>query len=139
VKRFLLDVNVVLDVLLDREPHAAAACALWGALEIRGKSGVVAAHGVTTVHYLLARKLGRVKAGWAIERLLSIFAVAPVDAAVLRAAMALDWPDFEDAVTASAGAAARCQAIVTRDARGFREPPLPAVDAAAALAWLEGP
>jgi predicted nucleic acid-binding protein len=33
LKRLLLDVNVMLDVLFDRRPHAAAASALWAAGE----------------------------------------------------------------------------------------------------------
>ena len=46
--------------------------------------------------------------------------------AVIRAALALGWTDFEDAVCVAAGQAARCDAVVTRDPEGF---PLPAGDA----------
>jgi hypothetical protein len=53
-----------------------------------------------------------------------------------RRALALGWPDFEDAVCAAAAEAAGCQAIVTRDLDGFPASPLPVVDPAGALSWI---
>ena len=48
MKRLLLDLNIVLDVVLDRA-EAASAGRLWAALE-RGKGrGFVPAHGVTSL------------------------------------------------------------------------------------------
>ncbi len=134
--RLLLDVNVVLDILLDRKPHVEAAGALWAALERGRGKAYLAAHGVTTIHYLIARSRGRQVAHRALQALLSVCDVAAVDSKVIRAALALEWSDFEDAVCAAAAAASRCDAIVTRDAAGFRGSPLPAVDPGTALAWI---
>jgi len=136
VKRFLLDVNVVLDVLLERSPHHEPAAALWAALETGRGRGVLSAHAITTVHYLVQRARGRRVARLAVEALLTVYDVAPVDGALLRAALALDWPDLEDAVGAAAAAASGCDAIVTRNPRDFRACALPVIDAATALAWL---
>ena len=65
-----------------------------------------------------------------------VFEVAPVDGAVIRSALGLSWPDFEDAVCAAAAAASGCEAIVSRDAAGFRHSPVPAIDPATAVVWL---
>jgi predicted nucleic acid-binding protein len=136
LKRLLLDVNIVLDVLLERSPHFPHAAALWAAIE-RGKaSGLLAAHAVTIVHYLVAREHDRRRARQALDRLLSVYTVAAVDDAVVRRAMTLDWPDFEDAVTAAAAASAGCDALVSRNPRDFKGSPVPVVDAAAALALI---
>ena len=56
--RFLIDLNVVLDLVLDRQPYAKAATALWGLAEAGEIEAVVPAHGVTTVYYLAARERG---------------------------------------------------------------------------------
>jgi len=137
VKRFLLDLNVILDVILDREESVAAA-QLWALLE-RGKGrGFVPAHGVTTLFYLVARAQGASFARQAIDGMLRVFAVAPVDEKVLRRALALGWNDFEDAVCASAAEACRCDAIVTRDAKGFVDARVQAIDPGTAVAWLTG-
>ncbi len=60
------------------------------------------------------------------------------DPPVLRRALSLGWPDFEDAVCAAAAESCGCDAIVTRDPKGFVESPVRVVDCPAALAWLTG-
>ena len=57
--RVLVDVNVVLDVLTSREPNYDVSAAVWTLVEGDAVEGVVAAHTVTTVHYLVGRHLGR--------------------------------------------------------------------------------
>ena len=135
MKRLLLDLNIVLDVVLDRAESASAA-RLWAALE-RGKGrGYIPAHGVTTIFYLVARAQGAAFARRATDGILRTFAVAAVDEKVLRRALALGWPDFEDAVCASAAEFCSCDAIVTRDPKGFVQSPVRVVDCPGALAWL---
>jgi predicted nucleic acid-binding protein len=46
--KLLLDLNVLLDVVLDRRPHVTSAAALWASLEAGGGRGCVPAHGVIT-------------------------------------------------------------------------------------------
>jgi predicted nucleic acid-binding protein len=135
--RILLDVNLVLDVLLDRKPHAGAASDIWSASETGRVQGFLSAHAVTTVHYLNARAVGSKVARETTDALLSVFEVAPVDEAVMRSALALGFPDFEDAVTAAAAQRARCAAIVTRNPRDFRKSPVRVLTPAEAAAWLE--
>ena len=136
MKRILLDVNVVLDVLLDRRPYADAASAVWSAVEEGRGEGLLSAHAVTTLHYLNARAVGSRMAGDTTEALLSVFGVAPVDEAVLRAALALGWADFEDAVTAAAARRAQCTVLVTRNPRDFKRSPVRVLAPSEAAAWL---
>ena len=132
--RILLDLNVVLDVLLDRQPFAETSAALWASIEGGEAEGFIAAHAVTTLHYLAARGCNRAHADRCVTDVLSVFEVAPVDGAVLVAATALGWPDFEDAVVAAAAQAAGCTMIATRDPRGFKGAPCLAVAPLEALA-----
>ena len=136
MKRLLLDVNVVLDVLLDRAPHADASSVVWAAIEEGVADGVLAAHAVTTIHYLSAKALGARRARQNTDALLSVFGVAAVDEGVVRTANALGWNDFEDAVTAAAAQRAKCAAIVTRNARDFAGSPVRVLTPAEAAAWL---
>ena len=135
--RLLVDVNVVLDALLVRPPHSDAATKLWTAVEEKRAEGLVPAHGVTTLYYLLGRAKGAASAGRAIGDLLAVFKVASVDQTVLQRALTLAWPDFEDAVCAAAAEAAGCDLIVTRDPAGFKGSPVPTVNAATAWALLD--
>ena len=135
--RLLLDVKVVLDFVLARRPYADAATALWAAAEIGQIEAVIPAHGVTTVFYLAARERGEAFARRVVNDLVMVPRVAAVDGPVLRRALALGWPDFEDAVVAAGAEAAGCDWIATRDSRGFPDSPVPAVDPATALSLLK--
>src|SRR5215813_3259858 len=120
MKRVLADVNVVLDVLLDREPYAKASAALWALVETRMVEGLLAAHAVTTIHYLVRKEQGTASARKTIARMLRVFGIAAVDKDVLADALDLPGADFEDAITASAARLAGCDLIVTRDPKGFK-------------------
>jgi predicted nucleic acid-binding protein len=124
VNRALIDTNVVLDVLLDRPPHAAAASAIWAFIETGLSTGVLAAHAITTIHYLVRKQLGSAGAMRTVAAIMRVFEIAPVDSAVLQEALRLGLSDFEDSVTAAAARFAGCDFIVTRDPKGFRGSPV---------------
>jgi predicted nucleic acid-binding protein len=120
MKRILFDTNVVLDVLLDRQPYVEASAAAWAAVETGVCEGMLAAHAVTTIHYLIRKETGSVKARRVMSAILRVFGVAAVDGTVVQEALQLPLSDFEDAVTAAAARFAGCEYIVTRDPKGFR-------------------
>lgn len=124
MKKILLDINVILDVLLDRKPHATASAVVWAAVETGQAKGWVPAHGLTTIHYLVRKARGAAAARRTVESIVEVFDVARIDSAVIRRALALGWIDFEDAVTAAAAESAHCDLIITRDPKGFPASPV---------------
>ena len=134
--RGLLDTNVVLDVLLDRKPHTAASAAVWARIETGAAEGFLAAHAVTTIHYLIGKERGAAVAHRTVSAILSVLRVAGVDTKVIQAALALQWPDFEDAVTAAAAVQAGCDLIVSRDPAGFPRSPVAVFSPEAAVVLL---
>jgi predicted nucleic acid-binding protein len=123
--RILFDTNVVLDVLLDRQPFVEASGAIWRSVEKGLTTGLLAAHAVTTIHYLVRKDVGNASAKRIVSSLLKVFQVARVDESVLQDALQLTFSDFEDAVTTAAAQHAGCEGIVTRDPKGFRGSPIP--------------
>jgi predicted nucleic acid-binding protein len=138
MKTILIDTNIILDVLTGREPHAHSSRQVWIAIETGLARGLVAAHAVTTVEYLIHSHLGRARARRSIATMLTVFGVAPVDKTVLDQALELEMADFEDAVTAAAAHYAGCHWLVTRDLRGFRNSPVRSFTPEAALPLLKG-
>jgi predicted nucleic acid-binding protein len=124
MKRVLVDVNVALDVLLDRQPHVEGSAAVWAAIETGSSEGLLAAHAVTTIHCLIRKELGAAQARRIISAMLRVFRVATVDGRVIQDALELPLADLEDSVTAAAALLAGCDYIVTRDPRGFRGSPI---------------
>lgn len=118
--KLMVDINVLLDVFLDRQPHAPASGAVWSAVESGVATGYVAAHGVTTLYYLIGKYRDAAAAHRVADAVMEVFRIAPVNELILKAALAARTTDFEDAVTAAAAQAQGCEFIVTRDPKGFR-------------------
>ena len=118
--RVLFDTNVILDVLLRREPHAKTATAIMARVERGELEGLLCASTLTTVHYLAAKSLGSAAARQAVADLLRVFDVANVTRTVLETAVDLSFRDYEDAVLHEAARQAGADAIVTRNERDFR-------------------
>jgi predicted nucleic acid-binding protein len=125
--RVLLDLNVILDVLARRQPHYESAAQVWAYIESGQMMGMLSAHSVTTLFYLLRRHLDVTQAKAALRDVLCVFRVATVDEAIIQAAMALDWHDFEDAVQAEAALAAGASCIITRNEVDFEGAPIQVV------------
>jgi predicted nucleic acid-binding protein len=120
--KILFDTNVVLDVLMNRPPHAETAAQLLVLVEEKEKlQGFLGATSVTTIHYLLRKSLGVTRAQKHLQTLLSLFNVAPIDWDVLADALVLNFSDFEDAVLHEAARHVGAIGIVTRDAKGFKK------------------
>jgi len=117
--RVFFDTNVVLDVLLNRQPHALAASRLMVHVEHKRLEGLLGATTVTTVHYLATKAVGGVRARKHVGTLLSLFDVAPVNRTILSDAVSLNFHDYEDAVLHEAARHAGATGIVTRDPSGF--------------------
>lgn len=56
--KILFDTNVVLDVLLNREPYVADAIELFSAVENTTITGLLCATTLTTIEYLCAKQSG---------------------------------------------------------------------------------
>ncbi len=117
----MVDTNVVLDLLLDRTPHAANAAQIFSLVERNIIVGCLGATTLTTIHYLATKAVGAQKARREIRKLLRLFEIAPVNRAVLEAALAAEgFRDFEDAVLHEAARQADADALVTRNQSDFR-------------------
>jgi predicted nucleic acid-binding protein len=123
--RVLFDTNVVLDLLLAREPHASTAARLFSLVEGGRIKGSISATTVTTIHYIAAKTVGRTAAQKHLRQLLELFDVVNIDRQTLTGALDLGFPDYEDAVLHEAARRAGMAAIVTRNTRDFRKATLP--------------
>lgn len=128
---------MVLDLLLEREPHARPAARLSALVERQQFTGLLGATTITTVHYLSRKALGEVGARRQIEALLRLFELASVTRAVLEGALQLRFRDFEDAVLHESALHAGADGIVTRDPGGFRSGVLRVYEPAELLAVLD--
>ncbi|MFA5043518.1 MAG: PIN domain-containing protein [Kiritimatiellia bacterium] len=115
-----MDTNVVLDVLLARQPFVNASAEVFGLVEQSKIEGLLCATTITTIDYLLTQAMPRPVARQALQKLMELFEIAFVNRAVLEEALKSKLADFEDAVIDQAGRLAGAEVIVTRNQQDFR-------------------
>ena len=117
--KVLFDTNILLDVLLDREPFSTQAAELLSKAERGELSGYACATTLTTIFYLCRKEVGKDEASRHIRTLLSILEVAPVNRRVIEAALHANFSDFEAAVLSESAALVSAETIVTRNKKDF--------------------
>lgn len=135
--RVLIDLNVIIDVMQNRQPFYEGSAAVLDVVARGIVLGQLAAHSVTTLFYVISRLRTREIAVQAVTHLLESFAVAKVDDAVIRQGLALGWNDFEDAVQMAAAGEANVDYVITRNTRDFPSGQVPVMQPAAFLALLD--
>ena len=134
----LIDTDVLIDLALDRDPHAGPASELLDYLEIRHRRAFVAWHSLSNFYYLVAPARGRQSTREFLVGLTRFLAVAPSDTDALRFAAQLPMNDFEDALQVAAARACGASFIATRNTDDYRRSPIPALSPSAVLKELKG-
>ncbi len=129
--RLLIDINVLLDVPLQRPgaPASAQVLAQCG----RQHEAWLAWHSLATLSYLIERQESRVAGRELLAGLLVWADVVPTTRADALAALQFEMPDLEDALQATAAVACKAQFILTRNERDFKKSPVPAINPEAFL------
>jgi predicted nucleic acid-binding protein len=124
--RVLVDTNILLDFLLQREPFFKDAELLFQSIEAGQVIGYVTATTLTDIFYI-SRKHTRSdeQARQAVSETLTAMVICPIDRAVLESAFNSGLVDFEDAVQIFGAVAQGLDAILTRDNKGFLSSPIP--------------
>ena len=123
----LLDTDVLIDVALDREPHAAAAAEVLERIELGVERAAIAWHSVSNLHYLVEPARGDAGTREFIAELVPFVSVANTGTDSIRYAAGLPMDDFEDAMQVAAARARGARCIVTRNLRDYERSPIPAL------------
>jgi len=134
--RVIVDTNVVLDVLLEREPFVQAAIDVFCLAEQSRIQAFLCTTTIATIDYLLMRSLPAAKARKALWKLISLFETATVNKPVIECALYSKIRDFEDAVLDEAGQLAGVESIVTRNMKDFAGSVLKVLDPTEFLAQI---
>jgi predicted nucleic acid-binding protein len=125
--RVLVDTNIILDVLLQREPLLAASSRIMGLSERREVDAFITATSATDLFYIMRKEMDKEQAKEALEKIIRIIGIVSVTRSDLIKALALEFSDFEDALQAQCAVKLKADLIVTRNVKDFRTSPVPAV------------
>lgn len=136
--RVLLDTNIILDYLLEREPFLQNAETLFEKIDSEKVVGYVTATTLTDIFYIARKQTQSIElARQAVSTTLTVMIVCSVNRTILESAFASDLADFEDAVQISCAVSQNLDAIVTRDIQGFSNSPIPTLSVHQLLKHLE--
>jgi len=132
----LLDINVVLDVLLNRTPWVNEAADVWDAHAQGRVNAYIAGFSLPTIFYVVRRQNDLTEAHEAVRVCLETLQIASLGRSTLELAQQQTISDYEDALQIATALEAGVDAIVTRDPAGFAHSSVPAISPAELLAQL---
>ena len=77
--KIFVDTNVILDILLEREPFSEDSCVVWDAVENRDFEGFISSVSVQNIYFLVKKYKGRQLAIETVEIILDVFEILAVD------------------------------------------------------------
>ncbi|HAJ64163.1 MAG TPA: DNA-binding protein [Cyanobacteria bacterium UBA8543] len=128
--RVLVDTNIMLDALLEREPFVRDARPLLEAIDSGQIQGYVAATTITNIFYIVRRQTRSIeRARESVSQTLAAMQICSVNSDILEVAFASNLRDFEDAVQLACAIAENLDAIITRNPQDFAGAALPILSA----------
>ena len=117
--RLLIDANVILDVLQNREPYVNNSSIIWKLCETRQTEGFVSALTFANLVYVMRKELKPGQIEEVLQKLSLIFTFTELSPSDLTFAARLQWNDFEDALQSVTAERIHADYIVTRNVRDF--------------------
>lgn len=135
--KILFDTNVLLDVLLSREPWYRDRYTLWQYHDQAKIRGYVTATTLTDIFYIARRYSGPEGALKAVESCLVAFPIIAVGRDELEEALQLPGKDFEDNLQIACASLMDLDVIVTRNAEDYVHATISVLTPAALLEKLD--
>lgn len=118
--RLMIDTNIFLDVLLQREPFFESSKNVLRLCEDKKVQGFLSASSATDIFYIVRKGLQSTDAAYkALGSILDIVKILTVTNDDVLNAFMQEAPDFEDCLLATCAKSNQCAAIVTRNKKDF--------------------
>ncbi|MCM1125157.1 MAG: PIN domain-containing protein [Lachnospiraceae bacterium] len=119
--KILIDTNIVLDVMLKREPFYRISAEILGLAKRDDIEEYISASAITDIHYLAYRQLrDKATVRKLMKELLTVVSIASVSEQEIENALDLEWSDFEDSVQYSVAFLQEMDGLVTRNPNDYK-------------------
>ena len=126
--KIMCDTNIILDVLLEREPFVEDSYKVLCLCEEHKIDGFMSASSVTNIYYLVRKYTHSTELAYqAVGKLLEIIKVGSVTNNDVLMAFQKKAKDFEDCPVAICAESMHCNYIVTRNKKDFEDFDIPAL------------
>ncbi len=119
MKRVFIDSDVILDLLLAREPHFTPAVRMFTLIEEKKVEGCVSSLIFANLYYLLRKAKTGPTAKAILQDLKLLLTILPVTEQTIGQALASEFRDFEDAVQYVVARESGIKLLITRNKRDY--------------------
>jgi len=125
MKKVLIDTNVVIDLLAQREPFFNSTSRLFTLASKKLITAYVSSFTLVTTHFIVSRELTEAETRKVIKKFKTITNVLDLKSGYIDLALDSDFKDFEDAIQYHTAMANNLDAIITRNKRDFKKSRIP--------------
>lgn len=126
--KIMVDTNIIIDVLLEREPFIDDSYKLLSLCEEHKVDGFISASSITDIYYLVRKYSHSNELAYnAVGKILEIVKICSVTNSEVITAFQKKAKDFEDCLVAVCANSINCDYIVTRNIKDFSEFEVPAI------------
>ena len=116
----LVDTNIIIDALANREPYADNAKKILEKCAAREVTGLLAAHSIPNMFYILRKNFSQDERRFLLKNLCNIFKISDLNAKKILAALENEkFVDFEDCLQEECAVESMADYIVTRNPADF--------------------
>ena len=116
----LVDTNIIIDALANREPYADNAKKILEKCAAREVTGILAAHSIPNMFYILRKNFSQDERRFLLKNLCNIFKISDLNAKKILAALENEkFVDFEDCLQEECAVQSMADYIVTRNPADF--------------------
>ena len=136
--RAMLDTNIIVDALQNREPWAEAARQIFRDAALGRYTGCITAKASADIHYLARRCThSETDARNTLSKLFSLFDLLDTAAEDCQRALISETKDFEDAIMIETAFREGLDYIITRNGKDFSHSPVKVLDPESFLLLLD--
>ncbi len=121
-----VDTDVIIDFIIDRQPFSIDAAKVFTLIEQKKIKGYTSALCYSNLYYVLSKYAPHKKVITMLNELSELVGILKVDDNIIKASLASDFKDFEDAIQYyTAQEYKRIDVIITRNIKDYKKSSLP--------------
>jgi predicted nucleic acid-binding protein len=128
MKAVYLDTDILLDFILDRQPHNQHAQRLFAAADAGKVELLVSALSFANANYVLRKFIDDKEKKEILSQIMSFVRICSLTASELHQAMSLNFTDLEDAIQYATASNNNADLIITRNVKDYSKSLIPVLN-----------
>jgi predicted nucleic acid-binding protein len=121
-----IDTDVIIDFLIDREPHSREAAIIFTLIEQKKLKGYVSSLTFSNLYYVLKKIESHNKVIAKLDSISKLLTILKVDQQTIKYAIASGFPDFEDSIQYNCALDyKKIDVLITRNIKDYKGSEIP--------------